>query len=328
LPSETYGAGSMNIECPVRAIDLPGVPDLSLRGLIVLVGPNSSGKTQLLHDIDDTVCGRPRQLVVASAVAFRQPPPIDEYFEFLLSRGTIRKSAPDQFQKRTFQYGADEGGGSFRKREIQRNHQQFQAAAQEKAKGSLPGYVFLKELGPLSCSALFLKNRLTLMDACSTYDHLTQGPSKTLQSLYRSKEAKVALREETVRVFQCAVLVDNTRHAQLVLRVSDPVDSPSAEDRLEPDVMERYRTIETEGDGLRSYSAICTTLLLETRPLCLVDEPEMCLHPPQAYAMGRFIGVHASEQSCTVVVDLCPVKAQGDSSIRSVYMRPWRSQAP
>jgi len=291
----------MNIDCPVRAIDLPGVPDLELRGLIVVVGPNSSGKTQLLHDIDEAVCGRSHRLVVASAVAFREPPPFDEYLEFLVERGTIRKSKENEFQKQSLQYGADAGGGSFRKSRIESDYQQFKTAAQGKTEGSLPGYVFVSALGPLSCSALFLNNRLTLMDACPTFDHRKQGPSKTLQSLYRNREAKPALHEEGARVFQCAVWVDNTRHAELVLRVSDSVGLPSPEDRLEPEAMDRYRTIETEGDGLRSYMAICATLLLETRPLCLVDEPEMCLHPPQAYAIGRFIGTHASEETCTVV---------------------------
>jgi len=51
-----------------------------------------------------------------------------------------------------------------------------------------------------------------------------------------------------------------------------------------------YRTIETEGDGLKSYVATCIALLLGRRPVCLVDEPEMCLHPPQAYNLGDFIG--------------------------------------
>ena len=118
------------------------------------------------------------------------------------------------------------------------------------------------------------------MDACETFDSLSQGPTKTLQSLYWTKDARTSLGHEIAQVFQSAVWVDNTRHAQLVLRVTDSTDLPSFEDRLEPELMENYRTIETEGDGLRSYSAICSSLLLEQRPLCLVDEPEMCLHPP------------------------------------------------
>lgn len=291
----------MNLQNPVRAIDLPGALDLELQGLIVVVGPNSSGKTQLLHDLNETVCGRPRQLVVASAVTFRPPPPFEEYFEFLLKRGSIRQINPDTFLKRSLQYGADEGAGSFRKSNVQSQYQQFTNATRSKVYGPLPEYLFLKELGPLSCSVLFLKNRLTLMDACATFDHFSQGPSKTLQALYWKKTAKAALHKEIAQVFQRAVWVDNSRHGQLVLRVADSIEMPDADDRLEPEIMETYRTIETEGDGLRSYAAICATLLLEQRPLCLIDEPEMCLHPPQAHGIGRFIGEHASDNACTVI---------------------------
>lgn len=176
----------MDVKCAIRSVDLPGVPDLELKGLIVVVGPNSSGKTQFLHDLNEAVCGNPRQLVVASAVTFGSPPPFEEYFKFLLDRGTIRESSPDQFLKRSLQYGADEGAGSFRKSTVQAQHQQFSQTVQDKVEGSLPEHPFLKELGPLSCSVLFLKNRLTLMDACSTFDHLSQACSAPL---LRTKES-------------------------------------------------------------------------------------------------------------------------------------------
>ena len=291
----------MDLTCPIRSVDLPGEPDVELQGLIVVVGPNSSGKTQFIHDLNDTVCGRRRQLVVASAVFFRPPPSFDEYFNFLLERDIIRESSPDHFSKRSFQYGADVGAGSFHKSHVRSQHQQLLQAAQKKVEGSIPESAFLKELGPLSCSVLFLDNRLTLMNACSTFNYSSESPSKTLQSLYGNRSAGMALYREIAQVFQRAVWIDNTRYTQLVLRVSDSTALPPPDDRLDPAIMETYRTVETEGDGLRSYSAICATFLLERRPLCLIDEPEMCLHPPQAHAMGRFIGAQASENSCTVV---------------------------
>ncbi len=291
----------MQITCPIRSVDLPGIPDLQLQGLIVIVGPNSSGKTQLLYDLNEIVCGRHRQLVVISAVEFRSAPAFDEYFNFLVQENIVRESSDNQFYKRSFQYGADEGAGSFHKGSLQSYYAAFVQQTQTKAKGSIPALLFLRELGPLSCSALFLKNRLTLMDHCPTFDYISQGPSKTLQSLYLNKKAKAALYHEISRVFQRAVWVDNLRHGQLVLRVSDSSELPPADDRLEPEIMEKYRTIETEGDGLRSYCAVCATLLLEQRPLCLIDEPEMCLHPPQAYAMGQFIGNNAPKNDCVIV---------------------------
>ena len=58
--------------------------------------------------------------------------------------------------------------------------------------------------------------------------------------------------------------------------------------------MWKYRTIENEGDGLKSYVATCIAILLGRLPVCLIDEPELCLHPPQAYSLGRFIGRYAS----------------------------------
>jgi len=291
----------MKITCPIHTIDIPGVSGFEMRGLIVVVGPNSSGKTQFLHDINETVCGRRRELVVSSGVTFRKPPPFDEYFDFLLEKGSIREQTNNQFMKYSLQYGADAGAGSFKKSNIKSLYQQFEQTTQQKMEDSIPDFPVLVVLGPLTCSALFLRNRLTLMNAGSTFDYTSQGPSTTLQSLYWNKNTKAALHTEIASVFQVSVWVDNTRHAKLVLRVSDSPNLPSADDRLEPELMDKYRTIEAEGDGLRSYCSICATLLLEARPLCIMDEPEMCLHPPQAHAMGRFIGAHASDESCTIV---------------------------
>jgi len=77
---------------------------------------------------------------------------------------------------------------------------------------------------------------------------------------------------------------------------------PTAEDRLSHKKMAAFRSIETEGDGMKSYVATCVSLLLGRRPVCLIDEPEMCLHPPQAYNLGRFIGrFGASRDGATLI---------------------------
>ena len=41
----------MDVTCPIESVTLPGLEALALRGLIVVIGPNSSGKTQLLRDV-------------------------------------------------------------------------------------------------------------------------------------------------------------------------------------------------------------------------------------------------------------------------------------
>jgi AAA domain, putative AbiEii toxin, Type IV TA system len=108
--------------------------------------------------------------------------------------------------------------------------------------------------------------------------------------------------EEAAKVFGKAIWLDNTRANRLCLRIGDDDRIPPAEDRLEPERMRKYRFIEEEGDGFRSYMGTCITLLLGQRPICLIDEPELCLHPPQAYALGRFIGKYGTSTERTTFV--------------------------
>jgi hypothetical protein len=93
-----------------------------------------------------------------------------------------------------------------------------------------------------------------------------------------------------------------SRGNSISLKVSDAGRLPTAEERLSHKKMAEFRSIESEGDGMKSYVSTCVALLLGARPVCLVDEPEMCLHPPQAYNLGRFIGKHATGQERLTIV--------------------------
>lgn len=119
---------------------------------------------------------------------------------------------------------------------------------------------------------------------------------------YLNDEARSQLFNEILDSFGKAVWPDTSRGNILCLRVSDEGMLPTAEERLSPKKMSGYRTIETEGDGLKSYVATCVALLLGRRPICLIDEPEMCLHPPQAYNLGRFIGRYGSSPDTATFV--------------------------
>jgi hypothetical protein len=47
--------------------------------------------------------------------------------------------------------------------------------------------------------------------------------------------------------------------------------------------------IETQSDGVRSFTGILFTLLTGQFPLILIDEPEAFLHPPQARLLGKYL---------------------------------------
>ncbi len=161
---------------------------------------------------------------------------------------------------------------------------------------------FLNYFGRLLVTALFLERRLTSLNSVGVIDFQNQPPQNDLHTLYLDDKARELLFTEMLQSFGKAVWPDTSRGNLLCVRVSDEGVLPSAQDRLSVKKMAAYRSIETEGDGLKSYVAICVALLLGRRPICLIDEPEMCLHPPQAYNLGRFIGRFGASDSTVTLV--------------------------
>jgi hypothetical protein len=160
----------------------------------------------------------------------------------------------------------------------------------------------LNYFGRILVTALFLERRLGSLNQVGVIDFLNQPPQNDLHALYLDDKARELLFDELRESFGKAVWPDTSRGNLLCLRVSDEDVLPSPADRLSHKKMSVYRTIESEGDGLKSYVATCVSLLLSRRPVCLIDEPEMCLHPPQAYNLGRFIGKHGSSTETATFV--------------------------
>jgi hypothetical protein len=288
---------------PLENVILPDIGELNCSGLILIVGPNSSGKSQLLKDLYGRIAGEPRPLVVAREIVISKPeykpfmkcleaegyfasyfdengaPHLRPLTTYLGSGHAINQIQPNQAESWHGAYSSITPNPSLRKRNE-----------------------FLNYFGRLLVTGLFLERRLISLNNVGVIDFLNQAPQHDLHALYLNDDAREKLFRELNASFNKAVWPDTSRGNLLCLRVSDDGILPSAEERLSHKKMAEYRTIEDEGDGLKSYVAICISLLLGTRPVCLIDEPEMCLHPPQAYNLGRFIGKNgASQETATFV---------------------------
>lgn len=287
---------------PLELVRLPGMGDVDCNGLILIVGPNSAGKSQLLRDIHQKISGELRTLVVATEVRVRRLP-YEPLMEALVEAGLLHRFEDDagtpHVRPMTTYVGSGQAAQQMQVNQLQSWHQTHHSSS-EKAKRRKDDY--LGYFGRFLVTALFLDHRLTSLYQAGMIDFVNGVPSHDLHALYLNDSARAQLLSEIQASFAKAVWPDISRGTGVCLRVSDQGDVPSPEDRLSPTRMNTYRTIETEGDGLKSYVATCVSLLLGRRPLCLVDEPEMCLHPPQAYNLGRFIGRYgASREGATLV---------------------------
>jgi hypothetical protein len=226
--------------------------------------------------------GAPRNLVVARQVEIHKPE-LDPFLSCLEREGYFRvveENGTKQIRPATTRVGTGEGVPSIPVNQAQQWYTSNPSGISDQ---------WLNYFGPFVVTALFLERRLVATAQVGIIDFETP-PQQDLHALYLNDEAKKELLAETRDTFGRPVWPDTSKGNLLTLRVSSHRDSPIIEDRLSPQKMMAYRTIESEGDGLKSYVATCIALLLGRRPVCVVDEPEMCLHPPQAYSLGRFIG--------------------------------------
>jgi energy-coupling factor transporter ATP-binding protein EcfA2 len=281
---------------PISKVMLPGAGPIALEGLILIVGPNSSGKTQFLNDIRAAITGAERELVVCDKIELKRPDDLEGFLAGLVKSGCINRDSHSSRQEQISIQSPVLGSDDKHKRsristgQAVSWHQGFDQPNHQAE--------FLKFFGNLLVTTLSLSNRLTTTDASPVFDHEKQAPTSDLQALHLNWNGQDQLNIEIKRAFGKAIAIDSTT-TKLRLKVFDkPAREPPRCRAGDQDSL----PIEQEGDGLRSFAAICVTLLAGHRPVCLIDEPESCLHPPQERALGQFIGRHGSDSSRTTLV--------------------------
>ncbi len=291
---------------PLKSIVLPGIDEIRPQGLIVIVGPNSSGKTQLLRDIQNSALGMTREFVVCRSLHLNKPPNFDLFYEHMKAQKYIKETYNTSNQVMVESISPSIGYNTPKHWSMSRVQLDSWFGQFGTDEPILDGIVqpikFLEHFGRFFITSMFLDRRLSLSSEVANFDYENAGPTNELQALHINRVAQELLNEQSQRAFGKAVWLDYSRGGVLCLRVADRSKLPDPADRLYAQDIRKYKQIDQEGDGYKSYMAICISLLLGRRPICLIDEPEMCLHPPQAHALGRFIGEHGTADGHATLV--------------------------
>lgn len=277
---------------PLKRLVLPDIGDLNSSGLTVIVGPNSAGKTQLLRDIKAKITGEVRDLVVSEEIEI-DIPESTIFIKCLIAEGYLSSFYDDndqeQFVSRTTMLGTGQGVPNIQS--DQADEMYTKAGKPTKGKRNIE---YLAWTAAFLVTPLFLERRLNSITSVGNIDYANAQPTQDLHALHMNPAAMAALSKESVRAFSKSLWTDISRGSLISLKIGSSDLLPTDKQRLSVDEMSKYRDIEDEGDGMKSYIAICISILLGRRPVYLIDEPEMCLHPPQAYSLGQFIGEHGT----------------------------------
>jgi len=192
---------------PISKLSLPGVGDIQCSGLTVIVGPNSSGKTQLLQDIYHRLIGRARTPVVASSITITKPD--QTFFNVLEREGFIKKYFDDNDNAHwlplTTYLGSGQGASPVQANQADNWYSSYDSTKEFHARRPNE---FLSYFGRMLVSALFLDRRLSSLGTVAVIDFETQPPQSDLHALYINDSARKELWDETLSSFGRAVWPD------------------------------------------------------------------------------------------------------------------------
>lgn len=267
---------------------------LQLAPVTIFVGPNNSGKSKVLKEID-RFCRKGHghaQDVILSGLDFKG---LDgEHATRFRDRVTLRPKKGEKVRDEQTVVGK---GGT---RHIV-------------GQGALDGWIQNPNQDARHFCSLILtlytlmvdgRNRIGLASDQTRAD-LQTSPTNHLDILFRDDEERNEVRRILHEAFDKYFVIDPTHGSQLRIRFSCTSPSPELERSLHNEAVEFHGQathIDEFSDGVKAFTGMITQLVAGDPRVLLIDEPEAFLHPPLSSKLGKEITISACETGKSVFV--------------------------
>lgn len=252
--------------------------EIDLTPITVFVGPNNSGKSKLLLEIEE-YCKKGKintKDVILSYLKFSEI--ADKEAEIL--KHTLVPNANETLAPNQIIYG-----GSKTRNKVDRN-QLFQYFS------DIENYIEYFCVYYLSFNTLRLGggNRISLINEQIGGD-LQGQPQNILQVLFQNNSKRKEVRRIIYDAFKKYFVIDPTKLGHLRIRLSEksPVDDVQ-ERGIHQDAVDFHNKaldIISASDGVKAFTGIITTIIAGDPKVILIDEPEAFLHPSLASNLGK-----------------------------------------
>lgn len=259
----------------------PGSPPLSLdlTPITVFVGPNNSGKSKLLTEINQFCCTGQvnNQNVILEQVQFSALS-TDEVKEGL--RRVTLDPLPHEAVKPNHIFI---GNGNHRFQIVE------EALVNALLNTNEQLVTFCQWYLRFNTMMLDGQSRIGLVGDQSAGD-LQQPSTSSFQTLFKDDALRAKLRQIVHEAFGYFLTVDATSLGTLRLRLSAQAPSSNLEEcgihKEAIEFQKRALPIDQASDGVKAFTGILTAILASDPHLLLIDEPEAFLHPSLAFKLG------------------------------------------
>lgn len=249
----------------------------------IFVGPNHSGKSRVLQELDLAIASKGQNaFVVLDGLEFK-PWSREEILDAL---GPLR--LPDTLQTATVGF-INLAPGGVRRNSWGGDHVHLDALVTEAKKPQSENHHFGSFLSLLTLP-LDGKNRLVLTESQPAGD-LQSYPKTHIGHLFRRRDIREQLRRIVYDAFGVYLVVDPTDIGKLRFRLSPKSPSDEREEKgwEEAAIMFHAQAplLSESSDGVKAFVGIMAATLAGDPRLLLIDEPEAFLHPTLCAQLGR-----------------------------------------
>ena len=285
-----FHAGPHQESSPLE-IDVPTVT--------ILVGPNNSGKSLALREIENWCCNINEDKKVISDVEVPFPSSENDAIDLISAHKTIppenQTQAPDHIWI---------GLPTFRGRQPVLHEQLSLTHIRNIV--SNKDLTWLKHgLTRLYTIRLDGRTRFSLSDPKPTGD-LQAHPQNHLWALFKNDSGRERVRNFTEEAFNLHFVIDPTAMTQFRVRMSKRKPSTKMEEQALDEAAREFHKnselISDLSDGVQAFTGLVSAVLSFPHRILLVDEPEAFLHPPLARRLGKNLSEVASEREASLVV--------------------------
>jgi hypothetical protein len=241
--------------------------------VVVLVGPNNSGKSQALRDIEQGPQDSSPGLVIKVVTSHREGT-VEEVLSWLGDTAAMRT----------------EGGGEWAV------SSQGTIVRLEHVALLWPPPQNLEQLAQQLVLRADAETRLQLAASVASVDAVDGEAVSPLQRLLKDHAAEASLSEAVRHAFRVRVCVNRAGGSQLSLHLGQTTAAPRLDSAEYLAELKALPLVASQGDGMRSFIGLMLTLTATSYPVVLIDEPEAFLHPPQARELGYQLATPSTQQ--------------------------------
>jgi ABC-type polar amino acid transport system ATPase subunit len=272
-------------------------------GVTVLVGPNNSGKSLILREIETfSRMGSTEDRKIIDNISYILPNR-DKLREILVSKSLQPLSNENVREGDIFVGRINLIEGQLDKILMPLNALLSILDNYNKVPDKdIPGFICSNSIN-LFTIRLDGKTRFALTDD-RLFDDLQREPTSHLMALFKDAKSRRTIRNITADTFGLYFTIDPAGLNRFRIRMSLREPSDSLEEQA---LDERARAFHANAsgiaelsDGIKAFTGIISALFSSDYKIILIDEPEAFLHPPLIRKLGNYLARIATEREANV----------------------------